>query len=87
MFSLLLKGLNILVFVITVAGAVPCGGPKKSPRTSYIMQIIFYVRSFEISDNILRTQKWYLLRTLPRLHFAISTPFWICAGLLIACID
>ena len=33
------------------------GGRKKFPRTSSIVQIIFYVRSFEINDNILRTQK------------------------------
>ena len=26
---------------ITAAGVVPCGGPKKSPRTSYKVQIIF----------------------------------------------
>ena len=32
--------LNIL-FAITAAGVVPCGGPKKSPRTSSIVQIIF----------------------------------------------
>ena len=26
---------------ITAAGVVPCGGPKKSPRTLSIVQIIF----------------------------------------------
>ena len=58
MFSLFLKDLNILfVFIITAADVVPCGGRKKSPHTSSIVQIIFYVQSFEISDNILRTQK------------------------------
>ena len=30
------------VFSITAAGVVPCGGRKKSPRTSSIVQIIFY---------------------------------------------
>ena len=29
-----------------------CGGPKKSPRTSSIVQIIFLFRSFEISIDI-----------------------------------
>ena len=29
-----------LVFVITAAGVVPCGGPKESPRTSSIVQVI-----------------------------------------------
>ena len=31
---------------------MPCGGPKKSPRTSSIVQIIFLFRSFEISKDI-----------------------------------
>ena len=38
----------------TAAGVVPCGGPKKSPRTSSIVQIIFSFWSFEISEGILR---------------------------------
>ena len=30
------------LFAITAAGVVPfCGGPKRSPCTSYIVQIIF----------------------------------------------
>ena len=33
---------NYILFAITVAGVVPCGGPKKSPRTSSIVQIIFF---------------------------------------------
>ena len=36
---------------------MPCGGPKKSPRTSSIVQIIFSFLSFEISEGILRNQK------------------------------
>ena len=38
-----------ILFAITAAGVVPCGGPKKSPITS-IVQIIFSFRSFEIRD-------------------------------------
>ena len=38
---------------MTAAGVVPCGGPKKSPRTSSIGQIIFSFWSFEISEGIL----------------------------------
>ena len=34
-----------------------CGGRKTSPRTSTIVQFIFYFWSFEISENILRNQK------------------------------
>ena len=33
---------NYILFAITAAGVVPCGGPKKSPRTSSIVQIIIY---------------------------------------------
>ena len=36
---------------------MPCRGPKKSPRTSSIMQIIFSFWSFEIGEDILRNQK------------------------------
>ena len=44
------KGSNdYILFAITAAGVVPCGGPKKSPRTSSIVQIIFFFCSFEIS--------------------------------------
>ena len=47
------KGSNhYILFAITAAGVVPCGGPKKSPRTSSIVQIIFLFRSFEISNDI-----------------------------------
>ena len=45
------------LFPITAAGVVPCGGPKKSPRTSSIVQIIFSFWPFEISEGILRNQK------------------------------
>ena len=53
-----LKGTHFLsLFVFTAAGVVPCGGRKTSPRTSTIVQFIFYFWSFEISVNILRNQK------------------------------
>ena len=42
---------------ITTAGVVWCGGPKKYPRTSSIVQIIFFFWSFEIREGILRNQK------------------------------
>ena len=51
---LLLKELTfILLFVVTAAGVVLCGGPKSFPRTSSIVQIMFYFLSFEISGKIL----------------------------------
>ena len=49
--------LYIFLFVATAAGVVPCGIPKKRPRTSSIVQFIFYFWSFEIRRNILRNQK------------------------------
>ena len=47
----------IFLFAITAAGVVPCGGRKKSPRTSSIVQIKFSFWSFEISEGILGDQK------------------------------
>ena len=41
---------------ISAAGVVHCGGPKKSPRTSSILQIIFFFWSFDIREDILRNQ-------------------------------
>ena len=56
-----LKGSQFyFLFAITAAGVVPCGGPKKSPRTSSIVQIIFSFWSFEISEDILRNQKFII---------------------------
>ena len=51
------KGSSLyILFAITAAGVVPCGGPKKSPRTSSIVQIIFLFRSFEINKDIQSSQ-------------------------------
>ena len=36
------KTLSRQAILVFVAGVVPCGGPKKSPRTSSIVQIIFF---------------------------------------------
>ena len=49
-----------ILFAITAAGVVPCGGPKKSPRTSSIVQIIFLFRSFEISKGIQSVQNTHV---------------------------
>ena len=57
MFSLLLKEPFYILFVVTAAGVVSCGSPKKRARTSSIVQFIFYFWSFDISRNILRNQK------------------------------
>ena len=47
----------IFLFVVTEAGVVPCGIPKKRPRTLSIVQFIFYFWSFEVTRNIMRNQK------------------------------
>ena len=55
------EGLSLyILFAITSAGVVPCGGPKKSPRTSSIVQIIFLFRPFEISKDIQSVQNTYV---------------------------
>ena len=46
--------------LITAAGVVPYGGPKKSPRTSSIVQVIFSFWSFEIREDVLRNQKFII---------------------------
>ena len=50
---------HLFLLAITAAGAVPCGGPKKSPRTSSIVQIIF---SFDPlgSVNIYEVFKFFI---------------------------
>ena len=35
------SNLILFLFAITAAGVVPCDGPKKYPRTSSIVQVIF----------------------------------------------
>ena len=61
MLTLLLKELTFTLYLLfTAACVVPCGGPKKSRHTSSIVQIIFSFWSFEISDDILRNQKFIL---------------------------
>ena len=56
-----LKGSRFyFLFAITAAGVVPCGGPKKPPCTISIVQVIFSFWSFEISEDILRNQKYII---------------------------
>ena len=40
-----------ILFAITVAGVVPCGGPEKSPLTSPIVQIYLCSLRSEWSDR------------------------------------
>ena len=55
------KGSNFyILFAITAAGVVPCGGRKEPPRTSFIVQIIFLFRSFEISQDIQSVQNTHV---------------------------
>ena len=67
---------SLLLFAITAAGVVPCGDPKKSPRTSSIVQIIFSFWSFEISEDILRFQKFITgLDSISNQCFIYLAPF------------
>ena len=52
----------LILFAITAAGVVPCGGTKNSPRTSSIVQIIFYFWSVGISEGILRNPENIFIR-------------------------
>ena len=76
-----LKGTHFyILFVVTAAGVVPCGSPKKRPRTSAIVQFIFYFWSFEIRRNIVKSENSvniigldsYILNSLSHLE-----PIWI----------
>ena len=51
----------LLLFVVTEGCVVLCGNPKKQPRTSSIVQFVFFVWFFEISGNILRNQDFLCL--------------------------
>ena len=50
------KGTNLsILFTTTTAGVLLCGGPKKSTRTSSIVQITFYfcpLRSLGFFENL-----------------------------------
>ena len=70
------KGSNhYILLTINAAGVVPCGGPKKSPRTSSIVQIIFFFRSFEISKDIQSVQNTYVSKHTSKQCFDYLTPF------------
>ena len=59
-FTALKESQFYFLFAITAAGVVPYRGRKKSPRTSSIVQVIFSFWSFEISEDILRNQKFVI---------------------------
>ena len=54
-----------------------CGGPKKSPRTSSIVQIIFHFWSFDISEDILRNQNNIISLDSYSYQLLIFGPIWI----------
>ena len=85
------KGLNLyILFAITAAGVVACGGSNASPRTSSIVQNIFYLRSFEISKDIQSVQtltfKNILLSIVkiirPRLGMCLDLDFRNCSTIV-----
>ena len=64
-----------ILFAITAAGVVPWGGPKKSLRTSSIVQIIFLFRSFEISKDIQSFQNTHVQKHSSKQCLIYLTPF------------
>ena len=78
MSSLLLKELIVIfLFVVTAAGLVQYGYgiPKTRPRTSSIMQFMFYFWSSEISRNILRNQKTLSVRFIYSKQLYVFEPY------------
>ena len=74
-----------ILFVVTAAGVVLCGSPKKQPRTSSIVQFILFFWSFEISGNMLRNQNFYMFRRMySKQVFIILTPFGLISVFLLA---
>ena len=68
------KGSNLyILFAITAAGVVPCGGRKKSPSTSSIVQIIFYFGPLR-SVKIFRVFKTLTFRNILLSNFLIIDP-------------
>ena len=66
-------------------GVVPCGGRKTTPRTSSIVQILFSVWSFEISEGIQRNQNIIIgLDSFSNQRFRYLVPFGFDISL---CID
>ena len=67
----------LFLFAFTAAGVVPCGGPKKSPRTSSIVQIIFsfgHLRSARVL--IIRNKKVIIgLDSFSNLSLIYLAPF------------
>ena len=65
------------LFDFTAAGVVPCGGRKTSPRTSTIVQFIFYfgpLRSALIFWEI--RNRWLVKTHILDSFLFIWTPFW-----------
>ena len=83
-----LTGIHFLfLFAFTAVGVVQCGGRQMSPRTSTIVQFIFYFWSFEISVNILRNQKYLIgLDLYSRQVSNYLDPFFIYNNLWIDCL-
>ena len=80
-----LKGTHFyILFVVTAAGVVLCGSPKKQPRTSSIGQFICFFWSFEMSGYILRYQNFICLDPCILNVFCYLDPIWINISLLLA---
>ena len=72
---LLQKDQTFIFFAVTGVGGVPCGGPKKFPPTSSIVQIIFLFRSFEISKDIQCVQNTHVWKHTSKQCLNFLIPF------------
>ena len=67
-----------ILFAFTAVSVVHFGGRKTSPRTSTIVQFIFHLWSFEISERILGNQKLTIgldSYSIQFIYLFIWTPF------------
>ena len=60
-----IKGTHFyILFVVTAAGVVLCGSPKKQPRTSSIEQFKFSFGPLRLAEIFLEIRKFYLFRPM-----------------------
>ena len=73
----------LLLFVVTEGCVLLCGNPKKQPRTSSIVQFVFFVWFFEISGNLLRNQDFFMFGSMySKQVYIIWTPFGLISVFL-----
>ena len=77
MFSLLLKDLISDFYDFTAAGVVPCGSRKTSPRTSTIVQFIFYFGPLRSAIIFWEIRNKWLFRLIFYTGFYLFGPHFV----------